>query len=298
MIYTDGPMFGRLLTAMVTPFAEDESVDLEAAAGLARYLVDELGNDGIVVSGTTGESPTTTDEEKAELLTTVIGAVGDRAAVVAGIGTFDTRHTVELSTVAREAGADGVLVVTPYYSKPPQSGIVRHFTTIADATDLPVMVYDIPHRTGTAIATETMIELAGHPRIVAVKDSKRDLEGSAWVIAETDLLYYSGDDAMALPLLSIGGVGLVGTSTHFSSVGTKQLIHAYLDGKIDKAMRLHHRLLPIYSGIFATQGCILVKAGLEMQGRGVGGLRSPLLPATEEQKVALQKSLAAAGLWD
>ncbi|SDS19392.1 4-hydroxy-tetrahydrodipicolinate synthase [Microlunatus soli] len=296
MIYTDGPMFGRLLTAMVTPFAADESVDLEAAADLARHLVDDLGNDGLVISGTTGESPTTTDEEKAELLTTVIDAVGDRASVVAGVGSFDTRHTVELISVAQQAGADGALVVTPYYSKPPQSGIIRHFHTVGDATELPIMIYDIPHRTGTAVATETLIELAQHPQIVAVKDSKRDFEGSAWVMAETDLLYYSGDDAMTLPLLSLGAVGLVGTSTHFSAVGTKQLIQAYLDGKIEEATRLHRQLLPIYTGIFATQGCILVKAGLELQGRPVGGLRSPLLPATDEQRAALQKSLAAAGL--
>ncbi|HEY9291771.1 MAG TPA: 4-hydroxy-tetrahydrodipicolinate synthase [Microlunatus sp.] len=296
MIFRTGPMFGRLLTAMVTPFAADESVDLEAAAELARYLVDDLGNDGLVISGTTGESPTTTEEEKAELLTTVIGAVGDRASVVAGVGTFDTRHTVELLSVAEQAGADGALVVTPYYSKPPQAGLLRHFGTVADSSELPIMIYDIPHRTGTPVATETMIELAQHPRIVAVKDAKQDLTASAKVMAETDLLYYSGDDATTLPLLSIGGVGLVGTSTHFSAVGAKQMIEAFFDGKSDEALRLHRQLLPIFTGVFATQGCIMVKAGLELQGRGVGGLRSPLVPATEEQKAGLRAALAAAGL--
>jgi 4-hydroxy-tetrahydrodipicolinate synthase len=296
MIFSEGPLFGRVLTAMVTPFAKDETVDLEAAAELARHLVDDLGNDGLVVSGTTGESPTTTDEEKSELLTTVIGAVGDRAAVIAGVGTFDTRHTVELLAVAQEAGADGALVVTPYYSKPPQTGLLRHFGTVADAADIPLMLYDIPGRTATPIATETMIELAGHPRITAVKDAKGDLAASARVIAETDLLYYAGDDAMTLPLLSVGAVGIVGTSTHFSAVGTKQMIEAYLDGKVDEAVRLYRQLLPIYTGIFATQGAILVKAGLELQGRGVGGMRSPLVDATVEQKAALQEALTAAGL--
>ncbi|QDP97827.1 4-hydroxy-tetrahydrodipicolinate synthase [Microlunatus elymi] len=296
MIFTSGPMFGRLLTAMVTPFAADGSVDLEGAADLARYLVDDLGTDGLVISGTTGEAPTTTDQEKAELLTTVISAVGDRASVIAGVGTFDTRHTVELISVADQAGADGALVVTPYYSRPPQSGLLRHFATVADSTALPIMIYDIPQRAGTPVATETMIELARHPQIVAVKDAKGDLTASSKVMAATDLLYYSGDDANTLPLLSVGGVGLVGTSTHFSAVGAKQMIEAYLDGKVEEALRLHRQLLPIFTGVFATQGCILVKAGLELQGRAVGGLRSPMVPATDEQKVALQQALTAAGL--
>ena len=296
MIFESGPMFGRLLTAMVTPFAADESLDFDAAADLARHLVDDLGNDGLVISGTTGESPTTTEQEKSELLSVVIDAVGDRAAVVAGVGSFDTRHTVKMLTAAEQLGADGALVVTPYYSKPPQSGLLRHFRTVADASGLPIMIYDIPHRTGTPVATETLIELAQHPRIVAVKDSKQDLTASSTVMAQTDLLYYSGDDAVTLPLLSVGGVGLVGTSTHFSGVGAKQLIQAYVDGKTDEALRLHRQLLPIFTGIFATQGCIMVKAGLELQGRGVGGLRSPLVPATEEQRAGLEKALAAAGL--
>lgn len=296
MIFRDRPRFGRLLTAMVTPFAEDESIDLPAAAALARYLVDELGNDGLVVSGTTGEAPTTSNAEKADLLATVIDAVGDRAAVVAGVGTFDTRHSIELAVAAERAGADGVLVVTPYYSRPPQSGIIRHFTAIADAGGLPIMAYDIPHRTGMPIATETLIELGQHPRIVAVKDAKHDLAASTRVIAETDLLYYSGDDAMTLPLLSIGGVGVVGTSTHFSGLGMKQLIDAYLDGKTEEALRLHRRLLPTFTGVFITQGCIMVKAGLKLQGRGNGVLRSPMVAATAEQTAYLQHALAASDI--
>jgi len=290
-----GPPFGRLLTAMVTPFDVDGSLDLDAAAGLASYLVDELGNDGLVISGTTGEGPTS-DAEKADLLRVVLDAVGDRARIVAGVGTFNTEHTLELTATAAKVGAHGLLVVTPYYSKPPQAGIAEHFRRIADATEVPVMLYDIPGRTAVAIATDTMLRLAEHPRIVAVKDAKGDLTASARVIAQTDLAYYSGDDAMTLPLLSVGAVGVVGTSTHFSAVGTKQLIEAYLDGEVATALRLHQQLLPIYTGVFATQGCILVKAGLKLQGRDVGGLRSPLIGATPAEVEDLRSALAAAGL--
>lgn len=291
-----GPPFGRLLTAMVTPFELDGSLDLDAAAGLASYLVDELGNDGLVISGTTGESPTTSDAEKADLLRVVLDAVGDRARIVAGVGTFNTEHTLELAGTAAKVGAHGLLVVTPYYSKPPQAGIAEHFRRIADATEVPVMLYDIPGRSAVAIVTDTMLRLAEHPRIVAVKDAKGDLTASARVIAETDLAYYSGDDAMTLPLLSVGAVGVVGTSTHFSAVGTKQLIEAYLTGEVATALRLHQQLLPIYTGVFATQGCILVKAGLRLQGHDVGGLRSPLIEATPAEVEGLRSALAAAGL--
>src|ERR1700760_1665296 len=192
--------FGRMLTAMVTPFGADGSLDLDAAARLATYLVDEQGNDGLVVNGTTGESPTTSDGEKADLIAAVVDAVGDRAHVGPGIGTFDTVHTVHLAEQAAKAGANGVLVVTPYYSKPPQAGLLLHFRAVADASELPVMLYDIPGRTATPIATETMIELAAHERIVAVKDAKGDLMATSRVLAETGLAYYSGDDAMTLPL--------------------------------------------------------------------------------------------------
>jgi 4-hydroxy-tetrahydrodipicolinate synthase len=290
------PPFGRVLTAMVTPFAGDGSLDLDAAAGLASYLVDQLGNDGLVISGTTGESPTTSDAEKAELLRVVIDSVGDRATILAGVGTFNTEHTVELAATAAKLGASGLLVVTPYYSKPPQAGILEHFRQVAEATDVPVMLYDIPGRAGVAIATDTTLRLAEHPRIVAVKDAKGDLTASSRVIAQSELAYYSGDDAMTLPLLSIGAVGVVGTSTHFSAAGTKQMIEAYLAGDVATALRLHQQLLPIYTGIFAAQGCILVKAGLKLQGRDVGGLRSPLIEATPAEVEGLRSALAAAGL--
>ena len=295
-VSTSAPPFGRLLTAMVTPFAVDGSLDLDTAAELASYLIDELGNDGLVISGTTGESPTTSDAEKADLLRVVLDAVGNRASIVAGVGTFNTEHTLELATTAAKLGAHGLLVVTPYYSKPPQAGIFEHFRRVADATDVPLMLYDIPGRAGVAIATDTMLRLAEHPRIVAVKDAKGDLAASARVIAQSELAYYSGDDAMTLPLLSIGAVGVVGTSTHFSATGTKQLIKAYLAGDVATALGLHQQLLPIYTGIFATQGCILVKAGLKLQGRDVGGLRPPLIEATPAELEGLRSALGAAGL--
>ncbi len=288
--------FGRLLTAMVTPFDVSGALDLDAAARLASYLVDEQGNDGLVVNGTTGESPTTSDVEKADVIRAVVDAVGDRAHVVAGVGTFDTVHTIHLAEQAAKSGADGLLVVTPYYSKPPQSGLLAHFRAVADATELPTMLYDIPGRSVVPIATETMLALAEHERIVGVKDAKGDLIASAQVIAETDLAFYSGDDAATLPLLSVGGVGVVGTSTHFSGLGTKAMIEAYARGDVAEALRLHQALLPIYTGIFRTQGTILVKAGLRLCGRDAGPVRLPLVDATEHEISHLRADLAAAGL--
>jgi 4-hydroxy-tetrahydrodipicolinate synthase len=288
--------FGRLLTAMVTPFDVSGALDLDKAAELATHLVDELGNDGLVISGTTGESPTTTDAEKSDLVRVVVDAVGDRAHVLTGVGTFDTVHTIHLAEQAAKSGAHGLLVVTPYYSRPPQAGVLAHFRAVADATGLPIAVYDIPHRTGTAIATETMLQMAEHDRIVAVKDAKGDLPASSREIAETDLAYYSGDDAMTLPLLAIGGVGVVGTSTHFSGVGMKALIEAFERGDVAEATRLHQQLLPIFTGVFRTQGTILVKAGLRDRGLDVGPVRLPLVDATDHELSHLRQDLAAAGL--
>jgi 4-hydroxy-tetrahydrodipicolinate synthase len=288
--------FGRLLTAMVTPFGVSGELDLDAAARLATYLVDEQGNDGLVVNGTTGESPTTTDAEKADIVRAVADAVGDRARIVAGVGTFDTAHSIHLAEQAAKSGAHGLLVVTPYYSRPPQAGLLTHFRAIADSTELPVALYDIPGRSGVAIQTETLIALAAHERIVAVKDAKGDLVGSSRVLAETELAYYSGDDAATLPLLSVGGVGVVGTSTHFSGTGTKAMIAAFERGEVAAATRIHRQLLPIYTGVFRTQGTILVKAGLRLRGQDVGPVRLPLVDATEHEISQLREDLAAAGL--
>ena len=288
--------FGRLITAMVTPFGVSGELDLDRAGELATYLVDEQRNDGLVISGTAGESPTTTDAEKADLVRVVADAVGDRATIIAGVGTFDTVHSIHLAEQAAKSGADALIVVTPYYSRPPQAGLLAHFRTVADATELPVMLYDIPHRSGTAIETETLLRLAEHDRIVAVKDAKGDLGASADVLAQTALAYYCGEDKLTLPLLSIGGAGVVGTSTHFSGPGTLAMIEAYERGDVAEALRLHRELLPIFTGIFRTQGTILVKAGLALRGRPVGPVRPPLVDATEHEIAHLRDDLAAAGL--
>ncbi|MFI7280771.1 4-hydroxy-tetrahydrodipicolinate synthase [Micromonospora chersina] len=288
--------FGRLITAMVTPFTADGSLDLDGAVRLASHLVDEQGNDALVLNGTTGESPTTTDAEQEALIRAVAEAVGDRARIVAGVGTNDTRHTIELAAQAEKAGAHGLLVVTPYYNKPPQSGLLRHFTAVADATGLPVMLYDIPHRAATAIATDTLAKLAEHGRIVAVKDAKGDLTATSWVLARSDLAFYSGEDALTLPALAVGAVGVVGTSTHFTGVQTKQMIEAYEAGDTATALALHRRLLPLFTGIFRTQGVILVKAGLAAKGLPAGPVRSPLVDATGDELAQLRADCAAAGL--
>lgn len=288
--------FGRVLSAMVTPFDVSGALDVDKVQQLATHLVDEQGNDGLVISGTGGESPTTTDAEKTDLLAAVVEAVGDRAHVIAGVGTFDTVHSIHLAQAAAKAGAHGLLVVTPYYSRPPQSGLLGHFRAVADSTDLPVLLYDIPHRSGIPIAAETLIELAAHDRIVGVKDAKNDVVSSARVIAETGLAYYSGEDAMTLPLLSVGGVGVVGTSTHFCAAETKAMIEAYERGDVAEALRLHRQLLPIYTGIFRTQGAILVKAGLALRGLDVGPVRLPLVSATDHEISHLKQDLASAGL--
>ena len=270
------PIFGRLLTAMITPFGPDGKVNLTEAARLAQHLVDNQGHDGLVINGTTGESPTTSDEEKRELLGTVIEAVGDRASVVAGVGTFDTHHTIELSRQAAEAGADGLLVVTPYYSRPPVDALEEHFLAVADASELPIMLYDIPHRAGIPIPETSLIRLAGHPRIAAVKDAKGDICSSSMVIANSTLTYYAGDDASLLPLLAVGGAGVVGTSTHFSGLQVRALLDAFVARDLEQARQLNAQLLPVFRGVFATQGTMMVKAALNRCGFDVGMCRPPM----------------------
>src|SRR3954470_904190 len=258
--------FGRVLTAMVTPFTRDGALDADRAAALAERLVD-LGNDGLVISGTTGESPTTTDAEKDALLRAVVEAVGDRAKVVAGVGTYDTAHTVESARAAEKAGAAGLLVVTPYYSKPPQAGLLAHFTSVADATELPVMLYDIPGRSGVPILTETLVRLAEHDRIVAVKDAKGDLFEGSWVMARTDLALYSGDDALNLGWLAHGAAGIVSVVAHVAGPRYAAMVRAVDDGDLVTAQRVHRQLLPAVRGIMTvTQGAIMVKAALKLQG--------------------------------
>lgn len=288
--------FGRVLTAMVTPFAPDGGLDLERAASLATALVD-AGNDGLVVSGTTGESPTTSDAEKAALVRAVVDAVGDRAHVLAGVGTNDTRHTVELAHEAAKAGASGLLVVTPYYSKPPQQALIAHMTTVADATDLPVMLYDIPGRTGVALRHETLLRLAEHPRIVANKDAKADVFAAQRVMAECDLAYYSGDDALNLALLAVGAAGFVSVTAHLVADRHRRMLEAFLAGDVKTAREINDSTLPVTIGVMTrTQGAIMVKAALALLGTPVGGLRPPLCEATPEQVEVLRADLVAGGV--
>jgi 4-hydroxy-tetrahydrodipicolinate synthase len=289
--------FGSLLVAMVTPFTDQGELDLDAAQRVATHLVDS-GCDGLVISGTTGESPTTTDVEKEALLRAVLGAVGGRAVVVAGIGTNDTAHSVELARQAAKAGAHGLLAVAPYYSKPPQAGLIAHFTVLADATDLPVMLYDIPGRTGVPLHTETLVKLAEHPRIVAVKDAKGDLYEGAWVLSRSDLEIYSGADEMNLAWLAHGGSGLVSVVGHAAPAQLRQMVDAVDLADLRTARRIHTELLPAVRGIMTrNQGAIMAKAALQLQGVLPGRhLRLPLVPATEDEMVMLRGDLEEARL--
>ncbi|MGY1603824.1 4-hydroxy-tetrahydrodipicolinate synthase [Geodermatophilus sp. SYSU D00815] len=289
--------FGRVLTAMVTPLADDGTIDLAGAQELAAHLVDRGAHDGLVVAGTTGESPTVTDAEQRAVLEAVLDAVGDRAVVVAGVGTYDTAHTIEKARDAERLGAHGLLVVTPYYSKPPQAGLLRHFTAVADSTDLPVMLYDIPPRSVVPIEVETLVRLAEHPRIVAVKDAKGDLGAISWTLARTDLAYYSGEDMLNFPLLAVGAVGMVSVVGHVVGPRLAELVAAVESGDLVKARAVHESLLPVYAGIMGTgQGVMMVKAALRELGLPAGPVRPPLVDASAEQVAQLRADLTAGGL--
>ena len=282
---------------MVTPFTADGALDADGAARLATYLVDDMRNDGLIISGTTGESPTTTDAEQDRLLRAVIEAVGDRATVVAGVGTNNTVHSRELAQAAQRAGADALLVVTPYYNKPPQNGLIAHFSSVADATELPVMLYDIPGRTGVPITTESLIRLAAHPRIIAVKDAKGDLGASSQVMAATDLVYYCGEDMLNLPMLALGAAGFVSVVGHVAGDRLHEMIDAYAAGRVGEALAIHRDLLPLYVGIMTrTQGVITTKAALRMLRLPGGPVRLPLADATPAQIEQLRIDLLAGGV--
>ncbi|MEV4066903.1 4-hydroxy-tetrahydrodipicolinate synthase [Nonomuraea dietziae] len=289
--------FGRMLTAMVTPFTDDGAVDYDNARRLAAYLVDEQRNDGLIVSGTTGESPTTSDAEKERLLRVVVEAVGDRATVVAGVGTNDTHHSIELARQAARAGAHGLLVVTPYYNKPPQEGLYRHFAAVAGVTELPVMLYDIPGRSGVPIQTETLLRLAQHDTIVAVKDAKGDLFAASLVMTATDLVFYSGDDVLNLPWLSVGAAGFVSVVGHVVGAELARMIELHRAGDVAQATALHRQLLPVVDGVMnRAGGAIMTKAALKLMGRSVGPMRPPLVEATEGQIAELRACLVAGGV--
>jgi 4-hydroxy-tetrahydrodipicolinate synthase len=278
---------------MVTPFTPDGDLDLKGAQELAAHLVDKQRVDGLVVNGTTGEAPTTTDAEKAQVIKAVSEAVGQKAKVLAGVGTNSTRHTIELARQAEENGADGLLVVTPYYSKPTQEGVENHFRQVADASGLPALLYDIPGRTATAIETETLLRLSEHPRIVGVKDCKVDLLATARVIAETGLDFYSGNDELILPLYSIGGVGTVSTVGHVVGSEIKAMLDAYDEGDNKEALRRHQAMLPVITAIMTREpGAVAVKAALNLLGLPAGPVREPLAEATPKLIDELQALFA------
>jgi 4-hydroxy-tetrahydrodipicolinate synthase len=289
------PPFGRLLTAMVTPFLADGSIDWAGVETLARHLVDN-GHDGIAVNGTTGEAPTTKPDEKDEIIRVVKATVGSKIQVLAGAGDNETSFSVDQAKRAAKAGADGLLIVTPYYNKPPQAGIFAHFNAVANATDLPVMIYDIPGRTGVEIESDTIVKLFEHPQIVALKDAKGNVAATSWVIKRCGIPVYSGDDILNLPFLSIGAVGFVSVCGHTVGKDLKAMLDAWFAGDAAGALEIHQKLLPVYTGTFRTQGAILTKAALNMMGLPGGITRLPLVDATDAQIAQLREDLRAGGV--
>src|SRR6202451_846070 len=287
--------FGPMITAMITPMNPDGTVDYDGAARLADYLVTDMRNDGLVLNGTTGEAPTTTDAEKERLIQVVLEAVGSHAKVVAGVGTNITAHTIELARRAEQAGAHGLLVVTPYYNKPPQPALEAHFTAVADATGLPMLIYDIPGRTGAAVASETLIRLAAHPRIIGVKDAKDAPGATSHVLAQTDFVYYCGTDMLNLPWLALGAVGFVSVVGHVVGDRLHEMIDAFGAGDVGTALAIHRNLLPVYTGLFRNQGAVMTKAALDLLGQPGGAVRGPLLAATEAERQQLISALGGAG---
>ncbi len=290
-----GAQLGTVLTAMVTPFDASGALDLPAAARLATHLID-AGCDGLVVSGTTGEAPTTSDEEKLALLRTVLDAVGDRARVIAGAGTYDTAHSIKLAKACEAEGAHGLLVVTPYYSRPPQAGVLAHFSAIADAVSVPVLLYDIPPRSVIPIEFDTIRQLSYHPNIVGVKDAKGDLHGGAEIIASTGLAYYSGDDPLNLPWLAMGATGFISVISHLATGQLRDMLSAFHSGDLATARKISVSLGPLCEAMKRLGGVTMSKAGLRLQGIDVGEPRLPQVPATPEQLDALAADMRAAAV--
>ena len=283
--------FGRVLTAMITPFTAAGAVDHDTAHRLARHLVDN-GSDGLVVSGTTGESPTLTGDEKVALFATVKTAVGSRAMVIAGTGTYDTAESVELSKRAAEVGADGLLAVTPYYSKPEQRGLIAHFTAIADSTDLPVLLYNIPGRTARLIEIPTLAKLADHDRIMGVKDAVMDIDHTSEVCRRIpDLAVYSGQDSYTLPMMAVGAVGVVSVVSHLAGRQVRAMVDAALEGRVAEARDLHHRLLPLCWACFLESNPGPVRSAMNRWWEPVGPPRLPVLDAADQTLAAIEAAL-------
>ena len=274
--------FGRMITAMVTPFDKDGAIDWDGVATLANHLADQ--------------APTTKTSEKLEIIRVVKAAVGDRVKVLTGAGDNETSYTVDQAKRCAEVGADGLLIVTPYYNKPPQAGIEAHFKAVASATDLPIMMYDIPGRTGVEIEQDTICRLAEVKNIVALKDAKGNPASTSWVIARTGLPVYSGDDILNLPLLSVGAVGFVSVCGHTVGNELREMLDAWFAGNSARALEIHQKLLPVFTGTFRTQGAILTKAALTMMGLPGGFTRLPLVDATEAQIAQLRKDLQQGGV--
>ncbi len=288
-------MLGEVLTAVVTPFGEDGSVNFDRFRELCVHLV-ENGSDGVVVAGTTGESPTLSDGERIELFTAAVDAVGGRASVVAGTGTYSTAHSVHLTERAHEVGVDGFLVVTPYYNKPPPHGVVEHFRAIAHASDKPIVAYNIPSRVVVNIEPDTMAELAEIPSVRAVKQAHPDLDQARRIVVETRLELYAGDDNLILPFLELGGVGGVCVHTHLFGRPVKEMIRRFRAGDIDGARAVDRELAPAYDLLKVAVNPIAIKAALAMTGWDVGGHRLPLVPATDPEKARIRAALERAGV--
>jgi 4-hydroxy-tetrahydrodipicolinate synthase len=280
---------------MITPFAKDGSIDWDGVATLANHLADH-GHDAIAVNGTTGEAPTTKSSEKLEIIKVVKSTVGSRVKVLSGAGDNETSYTVEQAKRSADAGADGLLIVTPYYNKPPQAGIEAHFKAVATATDLPIMMYDIPGRTGVEIESDTIVRLFELPNIVALKDAKGNLAATSDVIARCGIPVYSGDDILNLPFLSIGAVGFVSVCGHTVGSELKAMLDAWFAGDTARALEIHQKLIPVFKGTFKTQGAILTKAAMNLMGLPGGTTRLPLVDATPAQIATLREDLIAGGV--
>ena len=290
--------FGRMLTAMVTPFDENLEVNYDMAAKLAEYLL-EQGNDGIVVNGTTGESPTLNDDEKVQMFRTVKQTVGERAVVIAGTGSNNTHHSIELTQKAAECGVDGIMLVVPYYSKPSQEGLYQHFKTVAAATDLPIILYNIPGRCGTNLAPETVVRLANDvPNIVAIKEASGNLDKIARLktMCPADFAIYSGDDSLTLPILSIGGAGIISVVAHVAGKDLRKMVDAYFAGNVAEAQEINMKLYDIFKTMFITSNPVPVKYALNRIGINVGGVRLPLFEANDAEKAKIDASLSNLGL--
>ena len=288
-------MLGEVLTAIVTPFRSDGSIEFHRFAALAHHLV-EHGSDGLVVAGTTGESPTLSDDERLELIRVAVGAVGDRATVIAGTGTYSTAHSVHLTKQAHDHGAHGFLIVTPYYNKPPQRGIVEHFKAIADVSDRPIMVYNIPSRVVINIEPDTMTELAAIPTVKAVKQANDDLHQARHIVENTGLDLYAGDDNLIFPFLEAGGVGGVCVHTHVCGPQVKEMVRLFKQGDHVEARRLDEATEPAYELLKVQANPIAIKAALNILGHEVGGVRLPLVEATEDEQTRVRDCLDRLGV--